>query len=150
MSRNTTFNYAQKSTQKNSRLKADTPHAFICSHCGNTVIPHTGGSENRNHCPNCLWSIHADLRKGDRLNRCKGDMEPIGIWVKESGEWSLLHRCTKCGFIRSNRIAGDDNEMILFALAAKPISTTPFPAQSTITKISESTMAKQVAGGEEW
>jgi hypothetical protein len=40
----------------------------------------------------------------------------------------LIHRCTKCGFFRSNRIAGDDCEQALLQLARKPITETPFPA----------------------
>lgn len=103
---------------------------FICRNCGLTVPPpelgrgmeSTGtGSHHRNHCPHCLWSLHVDLKKGDRRCGCRGLMEPISVWVKPSKEWSIIHRCKNCGFIRTNRIAGDDNEMILFKLAAEPI-----------------------------
>ena len=110
-------------------------NVFICSHCGNTVPPPESGGLQRNHCPDCLWSLHVDLKKGDRRCGCRSDMEPIGIWVKRSGEWALIHRCTKCGLIRSNRIAADDNEVLLFALAAKPLAMLPFPADKTLEKI---------------
>ena len=73
-----------------------------------------------------------DLRTGDRRSGCKGLMEPIAIWVLRRGEWALVHRCTSCGFIRTNRIAGDDNDMVLFSLAAKPMVSLPFPGERTL------------------
>ena len=109
--------------------------SFICRHCGATVPPIESGGSQRNHCPLCLYSLHVDLRTGDRRCGCRGEMEPIGIWVKRSGEWALIHRCIKCGFIRTNRIAADDNEVLLFRLAARPITMLPFPAASTLEKI---------------
>ena len=54
-------------------------------------------------------------------------MEPIAVWVKPNGEWSLVHRCRECGALRDNRIAGDDNEVILLSLALKPLARPAFP-----------------------
>jgi ribosome biogenesis GTPase len=54
-------------------------------------------------------------------------MEPIAVWAKQKGEWSIIHRCTKCGALRSNRIAGDDNEALLLSLAVRPIALPAFP-----------------------
>jgi hypothetical protein len=54
-------------------------------------------------------------------------MEPVGIWSKESGEWAIIHRCSKCGFLRANRISSDDDELRLFMLAARPLARLPFP-----------------------
>jgi hypothetical protein len=54
-------------------------------------------------------------------------MEPIGVWVRDGGECALIHRCAACGLLRSNRIAGDDSELLLFLLAAKPLMSMPFP-----------------------
>ncbi len=54
-------------------------------------------------------------------------MEPIAVWVRRGGEWAVLHRCTRCGQIRPNRIAGDDNELVLLSLAVRPLSSPPFP-----------------------
>jgi len=54
-------------------------------------------------------------------------MEPIAIWVRATGEWSLVHRCCGCHLVRVNRIAGDDNEFALLALAARPMALPPFP-----------------------
>lgn len=70
-----------------------------------------------------------DLRIGDRRSGCRGEMEPISIWVKYKDEWSIVHRCKKCGIIRTNRIAGDDNELVLLSLAMRPISNPPFPLE---------------------
>lgn len=91
------------------------------------VPAHGGGTAHRNHCPRCLWSRHVDLRTGDRMAVCRGMMEPAGIWVAERGEWTIIHRCVKCGFLRANRIAGDDSEMALLSLALKPLLLLPFP-----------------------
>ena len=55
-------------------------------------------------------------------------MQPIGIWIHDDGEWSILHRCRQCGIIKHNRIAGDDSELALFALAARPMARMPFPS----------------------
>lgn len=123
-------------SRANRRL--ETQHqAFICSHCEKAVVPLYSGGTNRNHCPYCLWSKHVDLKIGDRRSGCRGEMEPIGIWVKKNREWAIIHRCAKCGFIRTNRIAADDNEVLLFTLAAKPIALLPFPPEKTIQQISE-------------
>jgi hypothetical protein len=56
-------------------------------------------------------------------------MEPIGVSIQRNGEWSLVHRCTGCGTLRINRIASDDNEMLLLSLAVRPLSAPPFPLE---------------------
>jgi len=76
-----------------------------------------------------------DLRPGDRRAGCRGDMEPIGIWIKADGEWAVIHRCTRCGMLRANRIAGDDDEVSLFSLAARPLTGMPFPARAVFERI---------------
>ncbi len=83
--------------------------AFRCAQCGATVPPEAFGTRQRNHCPHCLHSLHVDLAVGDRRSLCHGLMEPIGAWVRTGGEVSVLHRCRRCGILRSNRIAGDDD-----------------------------------------
>jgi hypothetical protein len=95
------------------------------------------------HCPFCLRSRHVDIRPGDRRCGCRGVMDPIGIWVKDKQEWSLLHRCRRCGFIRANRIAGDDNEVLLLTLAALPMSQLPFPAARTLQLLQQ----REIGGG---
>ena len=56
-------------------------------------------------------------------------MEPIAIWVQPRGEWSIVHRCESCGELRSNRIAGDDNEFALASLAAQAVARPAFPLE---------------------
>ena len=95
---------------------------FTCKNCGNTVVPEGAGSDHRNHCPYCLFSLHLDEEPGDRASDCHGRMEPIGVWVRKNGEWALIHRCTVCGKLDSNRVAADDNPMKLLSLAMKPFA----------------------------
>lgn len=85
------------------------------------------GTKHRNHCPHCLWSVHVDVTPGDRAAGCGGAMEPIAVWVKRDGEWSIVHRCAACGAMNTNRIAGDDSAWALMALAAKALAQPPFP-----------------------
>ena len=70
---------------------------FICKVCGRTVVPENAGSGHRNHCPNCLASLHLDIEPGDRESDCGGIMEPIAVWVRRGGEWAVIHRCRRCG-----------------------------------------------------
>ncbi len=100
---------------------------FICRRCGAGVPGTAPGSAHRNHCPACLWSRHVDHQPGDRAAGCEGDMEPVAVMVRASGEWALVHRCVACGALRTNRIAGDDNAALLLSLAARPLARPPFP-----------------------
>jgi hypothetical protein len=109
------------------RHAAAEPDAFRCRHCRAEVGAHPPGTQHRNHCPHCLWSVHLDERPGDRRSACGGGMEPIAIWVQKNGEWALVHRCGTCHAARVNRIAGDDNEYALLELAARPMALPPFP-----------------------
>lgn len=68
-----------------------------------------------------------DLRTGDRRCGCRGPMEPIAVCVRRDDEWALVHRCSKCGAVRVNRIAGDDSALLLMSLATRPLARPPFP-----------------------
>lgn len=100
---------------------------FTCIRCGAAVPLNAHGTRHRNHCPACLWSRHVDDQTGDRLAPCGASMEPLAVVVGETGEWSLMHRCTGCGRMRLNRIAGDDSELALLALALRPLANPAFP-----------------------
>ena len=102
---------------------------FICKLCGREVVPEGAGSDHRNHCPNCLTSLHVDERPGDRRSDCGGYMEPVSVGVKKSSEWAIIHRCKQCGKLNANRIAADDNPMKLMSLAMKPVASPPFPLE---------------------
>jgi ribosome biogenesis GTPase len=54
-------------------------------------------------------------------------MEPISVWVRKGGEWAIIHRCRICGELSSNRIAADDNPLLLMSIAVKALAATPFP-----------------------
>ncbi len=103
--------------------------SFICRVCDRPVAPQGAGTEHRNHCPNCLCSLHVDVEPGDCAADCGGVMEPIGVWVRKGGEWAILHRCRRCGQISSNRVAADDNPMKLMSIAMKPLTSPPFPLE---------------------
>lgn len=120
------------SRQKTVNDKHD--ESFICGHRGRRVPHLETGTRNRNHIPYCLRSRHVDIRVGDRRAGCRGPMEPIDIWVKGRGEWSIVHRPRSCGIIRTNRIAGDDSETPLFRRAASALTQLPFPAGAALLK----------------
>jgi hypothetical protein len=101
--------------------------SFNCRRCGIEVPTSAPGTAHRNHCPQCLWSIHVDERPGDRASPCRGGMEPIAVWVRPDEEWALVHRCGTCHAVRVNRIAGDDNPLVLMSIAARPMAAPPFP-----------------------
>jgi DNA-directed RNA polymerase subunit M/transcription elongation factor TFIIS len=115
-----------KENFKNKRCN----HNFICINCGSLIYPAMSGTDHRNHCPHCLCSKHLDELPGDRAAVCHGNMKPISIWVKDNEEWSIVHRCQKCGKLSVNRVAPDDNEELLLALARKPLLTIPFPSEN--------------------
>ena len=103
--------------------------SFTCKVCGRLVTPGGAGTDHRNHCPNCLSSVHLDIEPGDREADCGGVMEPVGVWVRKGGEWAVIHRCRVCGMLSSNRIAADDNPMKLMSIAMKPLTAPPFPLE---------------------
>ena len=59
--------------------------SFTCKVCGRPVVAAGAGSDHRNHCPNCLCSLHVDIEPGDRESDCGGIMDPVGVWVRKSG-----------------------------------------------------------------
>ena len=59
---------------------------FTCKVCGRVCTPQNAGSDHRNHCPNCLSSLHVDEEPGDRASDCGGIMEPVAVWVRKGGE----------------------------------------------------------------
>ena len=103
--------------------------AFTCKVCGRPVVAFGAGGAHRNHCPNCLSSRHLDVEPGDRAANCGGVMDPVAVWVRNNGEWAVIHRCRVCGALSSNRIAADDNPMKLMSIALKPVGSPPFPLE---------------------
>ena len=94
---------------------------LICRFCQREIpVTKNIGTQNRNHCPHCLSSLHVDVETGDRKSKCHGIMKPVALTFKHAsqkkyakkvnrGELMLVHLCQKCGKISINRIAADDN-----------------------------------------
>ena len=93
------------------------------------MVPAGAGSDHRNHCPNCLTSLHVDNEPGDRQSECGGIMDAIALWVRNNGECAVIHRCRRCGALSSNRTAADDNPMKIMSIALKPLCEPPFPVE---------------------
>lgn len=89
---------------------------FVCDNCGYKV-PKLEYS-CRNHCPKCLHSKHLDINPGDREEECHGDMEPIGLEIGKKG-YVIVFKCKKCGMIRKNIAAKDDNMDLIIELSTK-------------------------------
>jgi len=78
---------------------------FVCRVCGEDV----NGSGYTNHCPKCLWSLHADeYVPGDRKSVCGGLMEPVGVETK-ANQYVILHKCQRCGNKTRNKTSENDN-----------------------------------------
>lgn len=114
---------ASREHQRRSRSRLTRPprseddQAFKCGHCKQFIgAPLTGG-RHRNHCPNCLYSRHVDLKHpGDRRSDCHALMAPVGILSRRNSEQVIIHRCLGCGKEDPNRIAADDNPILLLTL----------------------------------
>lgn len=100
--------------RERERRRAGISEPFKCRNCRAFIgMPPTGGQQ-RNHCPMCLYSLHVDDKTpGDRASECRSLMEPVGVFYRRNMEQVLVHRCLGCGFTRYNRIAADDNPVLL-------------------------------------
>lgn len=92
---------------------------FICENCGRQV-PKLGYS-CRNHCSYCLYSKHVDIEPGDRLETCHGLLKPVGIETNSKKGYIIIFKCQKCGSIRKNKVAEDDDMDKIIALSANNI-----------------------------
>lgn len=101
--------------------RSEADQAFKCGHCKQFIGAPASGGRHRNHCPNCLYSRHVDdTRPGDRKSDCHALMAPAGILTRRNGEQVIIHRCLGCGKEDPNRIAADDNLLLLMRL--EPVS----------------------------
>ncbi len=91
---------------------------FICENCGNKVSKL--GYTSRDHCPFCLYSKHVDIYPGDRKETCHGELEPISVEISNKKGYVIIYRCKKCGEIRKNKSAQDDNMDLIIELTSKP------------------------------
>ena len=88
------------------KLFSKNDNFFICENCGSEVK--TLNYTSRDHCPYCLYSKHVDINPGDRLNTCKGLLEPIGI-EKFKNTYKIIYKCNKCKTLHKNIMANDDD-----------------------------------------
>jgi len=129
---------------RNKIIRNNPQESFICINCGKAVAPLEYGGDHRNHCPHCLSSSHVDIIPGDRRSSCRGIMKPISIHVQKNGEWSVIHKCTQCRTIKINRIACDDNELLLLTLATEPLVSLPFPPKNIISALHKISLEKGI------
>lgn len=87
---------------------------FICENCGKKVSKL--GYTSRDHCPYCLYSKHVDIMPGDRGEDCKGLLKPIRVELDSKKGYVIIYKCEKCGAIRKNKAAEDDNKDLLIQL----------------------------------
>lgn len=90
--------------------------AFVCENCGKQVTKL--GYSCRNHCPYCLYSKHVDINPGDREETCHGLLKPIQVEPDSKKGYVIISRCEKCGAIRRNKVAKDDNMDLIIKLTA--------------------------------
>lgn len=107
----------RKVRKMNNSKFTEIDEEFICENCGKKV-PKLGYS-CRNHCPYCLHSKHLDINPGDRAEDCHGILEPIGVEISSRKGYVINFKCRKCGEIRKNKAAKDDDMNLIIELTAK-------------------------------
>ena len=93
---------------------------FVCENCGENV--QKLGYTCRNHCPKCLHSKHVDINPGDRSEECHGLLEPVGLEIDSKKGYVIIFKCKKCGQIRKNKAAEDDNMKKIVELSTKHLT----------------------------
>ena len=53
------------------------------------------------------------------LKLATGDLEPIGVELSSKKGYVIIFKCKKCGAIRKNKAATDDNMDMIIKLSAK-------------------------------
>lgn len=91
---------------------------FICEVCGEKVSPL--GYTARDHCPKCLCSKHVDINPGDRQANCDGVLTPVAI-ENFKKTYKIVYKCEKCGMIKRNIMANDDNMDLIIKVMSNPI-----------------------------
>jgi len=94
---------------------------FNCLVCGSHVLPL--GYTARDHCPNCLSSIHIDNNPGDRSCTCKGVLKPIGIEKGKKDILKIVYKCNKCSVIKRNKAAHDDNYDLILKIMSNSVDS---------------------------
>ena len=58
---------------------------------------------------------------GDRMEDCHGLLVPIGVEISSKKGYVIVYKCEKCGQIRKNISARDDNMSAIIKLSANPL-----------------------------
>lgn len=83
--------------------------SFVCKQC-DFLVP-LAESTCRDHCPNCLFSIHVDNNPGDRAAACHGMLKPVA-WSQHKKKGYMIHyQCMKCGMEKRNKFLEIDANM---------------------------------------
>lgn len=94
------------------KIFTEMDEGFVCENCGKIVKKL--GYSSRDHCNYCLYSKHVDVNPGDRKSECNGLLEPVGIEINNKKGYVIIYKCKKCGKIKKNKAAKDDDfNMIL-------------------------------------
>ena len=93
---------------------------FVCQVCGQTVPALK--SSSRDHCTNCLCSLHVDINPGDRLNPCAGVLIPIDISQSNKKGFIINYKCNKCNQTHNNKSAFDDKFSTILKVMNKTYS----------------------------
>ncbi len=105
----------KKPRQRPPRTEDD--QAFKCGHCRQFIGAPIVGGRHCNHCPNCLYSKHVDGKMpGDRKSECRSMMAPVGLLSRRNREQVIIHLCLRCGKEDPNRVAADDNPLLLMRI----------------------------------
>ena len=99
-------------------------NGFICSVCGETVPKLKYSS--RDHCTNCLCSLHVDVNPGDRQNSCQGTLIPIDIAQNNKKGNVIIYKCEKCGMLHNNKAASDDSFSTILKIMNKTYNVNNF------------------------
>ncbi|WKZ30918.1 MAG: RNHCP domain-containing protein [Candidatus Dojkabacteria bacterium] len=91
--------------------------SFRCVNCGVDVPVHP--SSSRDHCNQCLYSLHVDINPGDRANPCKGILKPIAV-LQSNNRQQIEYECEKCGATVRNIVAPDDDMNRLIEVSVQP------------------------------
>lgn len=92
---------------------------FTCQICGKLVKPL--GYTARDHCLYCLCSVHVDINPGDRKSECQGILRPIAVEKAKKSGFKIIYKCDKCGEIKRNIMASDDNMDKIIEIMSNPI-----------------------------
>ena len=75
---------------------------FTCKHCGRVIVPIGAGTQHRNHCPNCLTSLHLDDEPGDRAAVPAGTHRGNDCVDGRGGKYAVntVYKFRQCGILK--------------------------------------------------